>query len=153
MRHILLLATAIWLMVGSQAWAFSLFGSAHETVQAKDGGVTVSAAKLGNGQAAYYQYKQDGVVIRFFLVRDNQGVVRAALDACEACWRAGKGYALQEGAMLCRNCGMRFALNRIGQVRGGCNPHPFTFAQNGNDVQVPVATLLAGARYFPENKP
>jgi uncharacterized membrane protein len=134
----------------SPAWAFwSLFDSV-ETVTAKDGLITLNTSTLSTGEAKHYQYKEGGAVIRFFIVKDAGGVVRAALDACEVCWRENKGYKQQNGAMLCVNCGQRFALNRIGQIRGGCNPHPIAFTTKGETFTVTSDELKIGLRYFPE---
>lgn len=127
-------------------------GSSPQTVSAQDGVITLDTSAFTNGQSKHYQYKEHGKTIRFFLVRDNQGTIRAALDACEQCWQADKGYLLQDGTMVCVNCGMKFALNRIGMVRGGCNPHPIEFSHEGSTFTVTTEELLAGAGYFPGNK-
>lgn len=128
----------------------SLFGGT-ESVTLKDNQVTLSAVDLKPGQSKHYDFKDNGATIRFFLVRDQQGVVRAALDACEVCWRAGKGYKLRNEAMLCVNCGQSFALNRIGQVRGGCNPHPLDFTLHQDSITIKKEALAEGLRYFPQN--
>jgi uncharacterized membrane protein len=87
------------------------------------------------------------------VVRDGKGTVRAALDACEVCWREGKGYVLKNGAMLCVNCGRSFPMNRIGLVAGGCNPHPVRFKVENDSVHIAAQELLReGTRYFPENR-
>lgn len=151
MRTVFILMAALLLGAVSQAYAASLFGDSVESVGAKDGVIRLEASGLGNGQAKFYKYKEDDTIIRFFLVRDNQGTLRAALDACEACWHADKGYKLQDGILLCANCGMRFALGRIGAVRGGCNPHPIAFKNDGDAFTATTRELLSGARYFPDN--
>ena len=152
MRALLLFSVVCILLSASQAQAFlGLFGDSMENVAAKDGLVTVNTSFLKSGQSKHYQYKEGDRTIRFFLIQDNQGIIRAALDACEACWHADKGYRLQGNTMLCVNCGMKFALNRIGFVRGGCNPHPIAFSMDGESFTVTTQELLAGSHYFPEN--
>ena len=132
--------------------AFFGFGSSMENVSAKDGKVTIGVSKLGKIQSRHYRYQESGKVIKFFIVRDGQGTVRAALDACEQCWRAGKGYKLTDnGFMLCVHCGMKFPLSRIGLVKGGCNPHPFPFWMDNNAVVIEAQELMLGIGYFPEN--
>lgn len=151
MRTKLLILATLLLLSVSPAQAFlGLFGDS--TVTAKNGIITLDASGLSKGESKHYTYKEDKITIRFFLVRDNKEVLRAALDACEQCWREDKGYKLQDGAMLCVNCGMKFALPRIGLVRGGCNPHPIAFTLEGDNFSVTTAELLAGAHYFPGNK-
>lgn len=140
-----------FLLFSTPTLAFtSLFGG-PESVTLQNDQVTLSAEKLKPGESKHFVYKNDGMAVRFFLVRDKQGVVRAALDACEVCWHADKGYTLRDGAMLCVNCGQSFALNRIGQVRGGCNPHPLEFVLDKDSVTIQRSALAEGVRYFPKN--
>ena len=152
MRALFLFVVVCILLGTLQAQAFmGLFSASMENAAAKDGLVTVNARFLKRGHSQHYQYKEGGVSIRFFLARDNQGTVRAALDACEACWRADKGYRLQDNAMLCVNCGQKFDLARIGLRSGGCNPHPIDFRMDGENFTVTAQELLAGSQYFSGN--
>lgn len=130
---------------------WGLFGGG-ENVEAREGMVEIAADDLAAGEARHYQFRDGKTLIRFFVVRDKQGTLRAALDACEVCWREDKGYKLHNGGMLCVNCGQVFALNRIGLVRGGCNPHPVVFAVEANKVRIAASELVAGAGYFPANR-
>jgi uncharacterized membrane protein len=136
-------------LASAQAF-FGLFSS-EESVKARDGVVSVDVSKLADGQARHYKYTEGSTFIRFFVLKDKQGIVRLAQDACEVCWREDKGYKLQEGYMLCVNCGMRFPLGRIGMARGGCNPHPLAFTLEGEKVNISAAELLSGAKYHPGN--
>lgn len=156
-RHFILICFGLLLTLSgaapAQAAFFGLFGdSGVEEARAQDGQVTLDVSKLAGAEARHYRYTEGGVSIRFFLARDKMGSVRAALDACEVCWREGKGYVLKNGAMLCRNCGRVFALERVGLSAGGCNPHPLEFRLDGASVRIETQELLAGAKYFPGNK-
>jgi uncharacterized membrane protein len=131
---------------------FGIFGDSEEIVKATDGQIVVDAGKLAQNSSRHYNYQEGAAKVRFFLVRDNQGIVRAALDACEVCWREGKGYVMKNGTMFCSNCGRTFALNRIGNVTGGCNPHPIKFELKDNTVIISVQELLNGVSYFPEKR-
>lgn len=107
------------------------------------------AAQLADGQARYFALKASGgVTVRFFLVRDSRGQVRAALDACDVCWRAGLGYEQQGDFMVCRNCGRRFATTQVGQIRGGCNPAPLEPRLIEGQVVLKTSEVLAGRPYF-----
>jgi len=136
-------------LAATPARAFLGFGNAEQKVSAKDGLITLDTAKLAAGQARHYQYKEGNTLIRFFVLKDSQGTVRAALNACDVCWKAGKGYALQGGSMVCVECNMKFPLSRIGLVKGGCNPHPIAFKMDGATFTVTTDELLSGARFFP----
>jgi hypothetical protein len=107
------------------------------------------AAELADGQARYFSYKTpEGTLVRYFLVQDGRGKVRAALDACEVCWRAGLGYEQQGDVMVCRNCGRRFATVQVGEQRGGCNPVPLETKIEQGQVLVKAKDLQEGRPYF-----
>jgi uncharacterized membrane protein len=140
------------MMYASPAGALPGIFGGPERVTAADGRITVDVSGLKTTGAKHYLYRAGGNAVRFFLVRDGQGKVRAAADACEVCRDEGKGYTLKDGAMLCLNCGRRFPLNRIGVLVGGCNPHPLNFAEDGSSVILTVREVLSAAEYFPENR-
>lgn len=150
--RIAIICMAVILMSATTGHAFfGLFGS-EESVKAQNGLVSIDASGLGNGEVKHYKFTEGQTFIRFFVLRDKQGVLRVAQDACEVCWREDKGYKLQDGVMLCVNCGMKFPLSRIGKVRGGCNPHPIAFSLDGDKVGLTTEDLLSGAKLHPGNK-
>ena len=51
--------------------------------------------------------------------------------------------------MVCRNCGRKFASNRVNEVKGGCNPSPLTRTVKGGKVVIKVSDIVSeGRRYF-----
>jgi uncharacterized membrane protein len=101
-----------------------------------------------DGRARYYNHKEGNIEIRYFVIKSSDGVLRAAFDACDVCWRAGKGY-LQEGDfMICRNCGLRFASARVNEVQGGCNPAPLTRRVQDGNLIIEVEDIRRGKGYF-----
>jgi uncharacterized membrane protein len=153
MRFIPIMLGLIFLWAEPAQAFFGLFGNSMEEVRAKDGLVALDIAKLAPEASRHYRYQDGKNLVRFFIVRDKQNITRVALDACEVCWREGKGYIMKNGAMFCINCGRQFALHRIGIVTGGCNPHPVKFSLEGNTLSITAQELLTGANYFPENRP
>ncbi|MDR2502791.1 MAG: DUF2318 domain-containing protein [Deltaproteobacteria bacterium] len=130
------------------AWP-SIFGGEGESVRAEGGLIRVDVSALGAGQAKHYSYREGRMNVRFFLVRDSGNTIRAALDACEVCWKEDKGYKQQDSFMRCVNCGQKFPLTRIGEVKGGCNPHPLRFDLKDDIFSIPAAELAReGERYF-----
>ncbi len=102
-----------------------------------------------NGKARHFEYKtSDGVTIRYFIMKSSDGIIRAAFDACDVCWRAGKGYTQKDDVMVCNNCGRRFPSTKINVVTGGCNPGPLTRNIEGGKVVIKVEHILEGKRYF-----
>lgn len=103
---------------------------------------------FNDGIAHHYEYAADGMTIRYFLLKSTDGVVRAAFDACDVCWPAGKGYYQDGDDMVCRNCGRRFASTKINEVKGGCNPAPLNRRVDGDQVIINVADIMEGKTYF-----
>lgn len=121
---------------------------AYIAVKAQGGVITIPGTALQHGKAAYFSYAGGGKEIKFFVLKADDGSVRAALDACAACYHAKLGYRQEGDAMVCNNCGMAFRSADIGKVSGGCNPIPLNRKAEGQDVLVRAEDLEAGARYF-----
>lgn len=111
--------------------------------------ITYPVASFNDGKARFYEYKTpDGIVIKYFILKSSDGVIRAAFDACDVCWEAGKGYQQKDDFMICRNCGRRFHSTKINEVSGGCNPHPLTRTIRDGKVVIDTQNILAGKKYF-----
>ncbi len=105
--------------------AFSFFGDKFETLAPENGFIKIPVGDIDDGDAHYFKVMaDDGVMVSFFTLKSRDGVIRAAVDACDVCYKAGKGYVQDGDFMVCSNCGQRFASNRINLVKGGCNPAP-----------------------------
>jgi uncharacterized membrane protein len=104
---------------------------------------------FADGKAHFYEYKtEDGIAVKYFIIKSSGGVIRAAFDACDVCWREGKGYTQKGDFMVCRNCGQRFASVRINEVKGGCNPGPLAREIKDGNVVIKTSDILQGKRYF-----
>ena len=103
-----------------------------------------------DGQARHFHYADNdsGTTIKYFILKSSDGIIRAAFDACDVCWRAGKGYYQEGTTMVCRNCGRRFESVRINEVQGGCNPAPLKRTIDGDHVVIQVEDIKRGASYF-----
>jgi uncharacterized membrane protein len=111
--------------------------------------VSFPVQAFSDGQAKYFQYPAgNGITVRFFILRSSDGVVRAAYDACDVCWREGKGYYQEGDFMVCRNCGQRFASVKVNEIKGGCNPAPLERTVVGNKLVIKTADILQGVQYF-----
>ena len=117
--------------------------------QARSSMITFPVAEFADGQAKYYEVDTgQGIKVRFFILKSSDGVIRAAFDACDVCWPAGRGYAQEGDEMVCRNCGRRFASIRINEVKGGCNPAPLERRVEGDQLLIEKSAILAGRSYF-----
>jgi uncharacterized membrane protein len=107
-----------------------------------------SAALFEDGQARHYEYRNGKYNIRYFVLKSSDGVIRAAFDACDVCWPAGKGYYQDGDVMVCRNCGRRFASVLVNEVKGGCNPAPLNRRMENGKVVISIEDLIEGRQYF-----
>jgi uncharacterized membrane protein len=95
--------------------------------------------------ATFYSYDSDGVTVRYFAVKDIQGTIHVAFDACDVCYEAKKGYKQVGVKMQCLNCGKQFAITSIGteNTAGGCWPSYLNMIIDGNNVVINIEDLEA----------
>jgi uncharacterized membrane protein len=100
--------------------------------------------------AKFYSYDSSGVTVRYFAVKDKQGNVHVAFDACDVCYEAKKGYKQNGDLMQCLNCGKTFSITSIGteNTAGGCWPSFLPMNIDGNDVVIKTADLEAKSYMF-----
>jgi uncharacterized membrane protein len=110
--------------------------------------VTYPASMFDDGNARHFQYSSNGVTIKYFILKSSDGVIRAAYDACDVCWPAGKGYYQSGDDMVCRNCGRKFASVLVNVVQGGCNPAPLNRKVENGNVVIQINDILNGKQYF-----
>ena len=143
---ILVIAAAI-------AVLYLLFGSVRSqnlaavTTEGQD--VRIPIAQFKDGQARFYTYTPPGGrQIKFFVVQSSDGIIRAAFDACDVCFKHRKGYRQMGDDMVCINCGKHFPSVSVNEIKGGCNPAPLHRTIQGNDLVIRMNDLQQGAYYF-----
>ncbi len=131
-------------LAGSTAHAW--FGEKFKKLTPENDQISIPLEGISDGQAHYFTTKSEkGVNVEFFVVQSHDGIIRAAIDACDVCYRAGKGYIQEGNIMVCSNCGMKFATDRINEVKGGCNPAPLTRTIQGNNLVISMTDINANA--------
>lgn len=111
--------------------------------------VRLPAASFADGRARFYRYMTAaGREIRFFVLRSSDGIVRAAYDACDVCYRERKGYHQSGDNMICNNCGRAFQSVNVNVITGGCNPGPLERTMAGDQIVITTAALDRGSSYF-----
>lgn len=129
-------------------------GAASRGLQAADvlpagQDVSLPASLFDDGNARFYRYTSAvGREIRFFVLKSSDGVIRAAFDACDVCYRERKGYHREGDAMVCNNCGRSFRSVDVNVITGGCNPGPLQRTIDNGNVTIKTASLDLGAAYF-----
>lgn len=112
------------------------------------GTVEFQLATFDDYVARYYTYVHNDESIEFFILKSEDGVVRAAFNACDVCYGALRGYSQNGQIMVCNNCGRQFPADRINIVQGGCNPSPLERSVDGNYLVIDVADIIQGGSYF-----
>lgn len=131
-----------WLLVPGQ------MTGPNQIEAAADGTVRFAKADFADGKARFYRYQGQHGAIDFFLVKSQDGIIRAAFDSCDVCYKELKGYRQEGPEMVCNNCDQRFKTNLVNVVKGGCNPAPLERQQVGSEVVITTAALEKGAGYF-----
>jgi uncharacterized membrane protein len=151
--HLILAAVALIAVVAVAAVVvMSRGGSGAEaataTAAAPSGDVTMPVSQVSDGKAHFYTFDSGGTTVRYFILSDKKGKVRAALDACQVCFQSKKGYHQQGDAMQCNNCGKVFPSAKINVITGGCNPIPLDRSISGGKLTITTDSLTQGAQYF-----
>ena len=141
------------LIIGAAVFYANLSGrnpSAVASAPAANVSTSVSfpASLFEDGKARHFEHVDGKHTIRYFVLKSSDGVLRAAFDACDVCWPAGKGYYQEGDSMVCRNCGRRFASKLVNEVKGGCNPAPLIRTLDNGKLVIQVKDILEGRRYF-----
>jgi len=103
----------------------NFFGERGEQAVFTTGEVKLDAAQFSDNQAHFYNIEMpDGKIIYFFVVKDKNGVYRAAANACAVCFTTYKGFRQEGDEIVCNNCGNRYPIEKIATEKGGCNPGP-----------------------------
>jgi len=110
--------------------------------------VVFPAAMFCDGVARHFEYADGNRTIRYFVLKSSDGILRAAFDACDVCWPAGKGYYQDGDDMVCRNCGRRFASVLVNEVKGGCNPAPLNRQLDNEKLVIQIKDIQEGVQYF-----
>jgi uncharacterized membrane protein len=128
--------------------AASAVGAGDGKLKAVNGEVSLPVSEL-SGKARFYDYKtESGKTVRFFAMKSSDGVYRAALDACDVCFKAKKGYSQEGEEMVCNNCGMHFHSAKVNEVKGGCNPVGLERKVADDKLNINARELESGASYF-----
>lgn len=142
------LVVAVLAIGGGYFFLFQGASDGHVMVNSNNGEVRLDINEISDGNAHYFKYASDTGDISFFVIKSVDGVMRAAFDACDVCYREKKGYRQEATSMVCNNCGMQFRSDLINVVKGGCNPAPLNRRIEGKQLVINDSDILQGAKYF-----
>jgi hypothetical protein len=118
-----------------------------------NGQLEIPIAGINDGKAHHFTVKaDDGTMVTFFVLKSADGVIRAAIDACDVCYRSGLGYYQEGDFMVCKNCGQKFASNKINVIKGGCNPAPLNRTVVGDKLVINMKDIGMNSWYMKYRK-
>ena len=104
---------------------FEFIGKKGEKATLENNEIKLSAAIFSDNKARFYNVEMpDSEIIYFFVVKDKNGIYRAAASACQVCFAVGRGFRQEGDEIVCNNCGNRYPIEKIATEKGGCNPGP-----------------------------
>ena len=114
-----------------------------------NGKLEIPVAGINDGKAHHFKVKSDdGTMVTFFVLKSADGILRAAIDACDVCYRSGLGYYQEGDNMVCKNCGQKFASNKINVIKGGCNPAPLNRTVSGDTLVIQMKDINMNSWYM-----
>lgn len=128
----------------------------------EDGVIRVPVAQVADGKLHRFAITDDGLQIRFFVLRTGLGRFATAFDACYACYNYGR-YFLRGGELICSQCDAPSPLMRLkpsaeeeqtpedmsGSMEGNrCSPIYLASVIKDGSVQIKVSNLREQRKYF-----
>jgi len=110
-----------------------------------NGQVSIPLNQVQDGDIHFYQTKENGVDVRFWLYQKPDGEIATVLDACEIC--GSVGFYKGTTGVVCKNCAAPINPQSVG-MPGGCNPVPLRAETTSDAVIIKEADVAAGSRVF-----
>jgi uncharacterized membrane protein len=128
-------------------------GDSGSLISPVNGQLEIPVAGISDGKAHYFTAQaEDGTMVTFFVLKSADGVLRAAIDSCDVCYRSGLGYYQEGDNMVCKNCGQKFASNKINIIKGGCNPAPLERTMTGDKLVINMRDINMNSWYMKYRK-
>ena len=110
-----------------------------------DGNISIPVTNVNDGNLHRFFLEQDGVSVRFIVIRRPDQSLATAFDACQIC--GNQGYYQKGPNVICKNCSSAIFVPSIG-APGGCNPIPVESHVEGDRLVIPAAKLVPGIKLF-----
>ena len=118
---------------------------------AENGNLIIKKSEI-TSVAKFIPYKADGVNMEIIAVKASDGSIRTAFNTCQICYNSGRGFYKQQGdVFVCQNCGNRFKIDQVEQIKGGCNPIPILKEdkqESASEIVIPAKVLASYKQYF-----
>ena len=135
-------------ILGISMPSHALFGNKFKSLKPANGNLSIPVKDIDDGKAHYFKVKSDkGIIVDFFTVKSPDGIILAAIGACDVFYKSGKGYVQEGKFMIWTNCGRKFATDRINEVKGGCNPAPLMRTIEKGNLVISMKDINANSWY------
>jgi uncharacterized membrane protein len=124
-------------------------GGLERVSPGRDGQVRVRVADLKPQEVRFFQFlNPSNQEVQFFVGRDEAGHLQVAFNANEECAKAKRGYRHEGEWLVCNKCDKSFRLSQTNSGGQGCQPIPFRFREEGEQLVLAEADILQGWRLF-----
>jgi len=110
-----------------------------------NGQVSIPLNQVQDGDIHFYQAKENGVDVRFWLYQKPDGKIATVLDACEIC--GSVGFYKGTTGVVCKNCAAPINPQSVGMA-GGCNPIPLQAEATADAIIIREADVAAHTHVF-----
>ena len=137
----LILVTALFIIGCSGNKVNDATTTTEDTISIPIDSVTNQMQKL--------EYNAKGTPVTYFVVKDSNGKIKTAFDACDVCG-GKKGYHQEGNQVVCNNCGLKFAISGLGTKNkgSGCWPSHIGHEIKDGNIIIKKSELQAGAFRF-----
>ncbi len=126
------------------------------------GTVGIPVTEVSDNNLHRYSIQDNGLTIRFFVLRTGFGKFATAFDACYACYSYGR-YYLKNGELICSQCDAPSPLSKLHQTRGeaepdentsgsmegnGCAPIYLPSRLRAGRIEIKLTDLQSKRKYF-----
>lgn len=113
-----------------------------------NGQVSIPLSQISDGELHRFEANENGVQVRFWLMKRPDGKIATVFDACEIC--GSVGFYKNGTGVVCKNCAAPINMQSVGSA-GGCNPIPLKAVQTADSIVIQEADIAAGSRVFAQN--
>ncbi len=101
--------------------------------------IKIPLEQIDDGHLHRFTYEtEQGVGVRFIVIKKGPVSYGVGLDACEIC--GATGYYERKDGVVCKRCDVVMNITTIG-FKGGCNPIPFEYSIEDGNLKVEGTTL------------
>ena len=110
-----------------------------------NGQVSIPLNQVQDGDIHFYQAKENGIDVRFWLYQKPDGKIATVLDACEIC--GSVGFYKGTTGVVCKTCAAPINPQSVGMA-GGCNPIPLKAETTPDAIIIREADVASHTHVF-----